>query len=81
MASTLSDEVVQDEEEEESSRQPIRIEDSLLTVTPSPDALEVYEIYDIHLLICIKHKNTFESMILNKNTTALPCKHSLVIFF
>ena len=46
-ASTLSDEVVQDEEEAESSTQSIRIEESLHAVTPSPDASEVHEIYDI----------------------------------
>ena len=46
-ASTLSDEVVQDEEEAESSSQSIRIEESLLGVTPSPATLEVYEISDI----------------------------------
>ena len=46
-ASTLSDEVVQDEEEAEASTQSIRIEDSLHAVTPSPDALEVHEISDI----------------------------------
>ena len=46
-ASTLSNEVVQDEEEAKSSTQSIRIEDSLLTVTPSPDALKFHEIYDI----------------------------------
>ena len=47
LASTLSDEVVQDEEEAEASTQSIRIEDSLHAVTPSPDALEVHEISDI----------------------------------
>ena len=46
-ASTLSDEVVQDEEEEESSTQSIRIEESILAVTPSPDTPEVCEISDI----------------------------------
>ena len=46
-SSTLSDEVVQDEEEVESSTQSIRIEESLLAVTPSPDAPEVCEISDI----------------------------------
>ena len=45
--SILSDEVVQDEEEVESSTQLIRIEESLLGVTPSPAAPEVYETYDI----------------------------------
>ena len=45
--STLSDEVVEDEEEAKSSTHAIRIEESLLIVTPSPNALEVYEIYDI----------------------------------
>ena len=44
LASTLHDEVVQDEEEAEASTQSIRIEDSLLAVTPSLDALKVYEI-------------------------------------
>ena len=46
-ASTLSDEVVQDEEEVETSTQSIRIEDNLHAVTPSPDAPEVHEISDI----------------------------------
>ena len=46
-ASTLYDEVVQDVEEEESSSQSIQIEESLLGVTPSPAAPEVYEIFDI----------------------------------
>ena len=45
--SNLSDEVVQDEEEVESSTQSIRIEESLHAVTPSPDALEVHEISDL----------------------------------
>ena len=45
--STLSDKVVQDEEEAEASTQPIGIEDSLHAVTPSSDALEVHEISDI----------------------------------
>ena len=45
-ASTLSDEVVQDEEEAEASTQSIRIEDSLHAVTP-PDAPKVHEIFDI----------------------------------
>ena len=45
--STRSDEVVQDEEEAESSTQSIRIEESLLAVSPSPDAPEVCEISDI----------------------------------
>ena len=47
LASTLSDEVVQDEEEAESSTQSIQIEESLLAVTPSPDAPEVCEISNI----------------------------------
>ena len=46
-ASTLSDEVFQDEEEAEASTQSIRIEDSLHAVTPSPDAPEVHEIFNI----------------------------------
>ena len=37
LASTLSDEVVQDEEEAKASTQSIRIEDNLHAVTPSPD--------------------------------------------
>ena len=47
LASTLSDEVVQDKEEAETSTQSIQIEDSLHAVTPSPDAPEVHEISDI----------------------------------
>ena len=46
-ASTLFDKVVQDEEEAKSSTQSFWIEESLLAVTPSPDALEVCEISDI----------------------------------
>ena len=46
-ASTLSDEVFQDEDEAESSTHSIRIEESLHEVTPSPDAPEVHEIFDI----------------------------------
>ena len=46
-ASTIFDEVVQDEEEVESSSQSIRIEESLLGMTPSLVAPEVNEIYDI----------------------------------
>ena len=42
-ASTLSDEVVQDEDEAESSTHSIRIEESLHEVTPSPDATEVHK--------------------------------------
>ena len=44
---TLSDEVVQYEEESESSTLSIRIEESLLVVTPSPDTREASEIFDI----------------------------------
>ena len=44
--SIISDEFFQDEEETESSTQSIRIKESLLGVTPSLAALEVYEIYD-----------------------------------
>ena len=47
LASTLSDEVVQDEEEAKASTQSIQIEDSVHAMTPSPDAPEFYEIYDI----------------------------------
>ena len=47
LASTLFDEVVQDEDEAESSTHSIRIEENLHEVTPSPDALEVHEISDI----------------------------------
>ena len=46
-SSTLSDEVVQDEEQAEASTQSIRIEDSLLAVTTCPYAPEVYEMSDI----------------------------------
>ena len=39
--------IVEDEEEADFSLQSIRIEESLLGVTPSPAAPEVYEISDI----------------------------------
>ena len=45
-ASILFDEFVQDEEEAKSSTQSIRIEESLIRVTPSA-APKVYNIYDI----------------------------------
>ena len=47
LASTLFDEVVQDEEEAKSSSQSIWIEESIPGVTLSPTASEVYEISDI----------------------------------
>ena len=43
-ASILSYEFVQDEEEAESSTHSIRIEESLVAVTPSPTTLDFYEI-------------------------------------
>ena len=46
-ASTLFDEVFQDEDEAEYSTHSIRIEESLHEVTPSLDAPEVHEISDI----------------------------------
>ena len=46
-ASIISDEFFQDEEEAESSTQSIQIEESLLAVTPSPDAPKFCEISDI----------------------------------
>ena len=46
-ASTLFDEVIQDEHEAKSSTQSIRIEESLHEVTPSPDAPKVRDIYGI----------------------------------
>ena len=47
MLYSAAKQVVQDDEEEKSSTQSIRIEESLNRVTPSPYALEVYEISDI----------------------------------
>ena len=47
LASTLSDEVVQYEDEAKYSTHSIRIEESIHAVIPSPDAMEVHEIYDI----------------------------------
>ena len=46
-SSTLSDDVVQDEDEAKYSTQSIRNEESLHAMTPSPDAPEVHEISDI----------------------------------
>ena len=47
MPSSTTNKNFEDEEEAELSTQSIRIEESLLEVTPSPDAPEVYEISDI----------------------------------
>ena len=47
MPSPTEKQIVEDEEEANFSLQSIRIEESLLGVTPSPVAIEVYEIYDI----------------------------------
>ena len=47
MPSPTKNQIVEDEEEAEFSSQPIRIGESLLGVTPSPTAPEVYEISDI----------------------------------
>ena len=53
-ASTLSDEVVQDEEEVEASTQSIRIEDSLHAMTPSPMLRKFMISLISHLLILLK---------------------------
>ena len=45
--STVAKQVVQDEEEAKSSTKSIRIEESLLGVTPSLVAMNIYEISDI----------------------------------
>ena len=45
--SHTTNQIIEDEEEAEFSTQSIRIEESLLGVTPSPVALEVYDIYDM----------------------------------
>ena len=47
MPSPIEKKIVEDEEEAEFSLQSIRIEESLLGVTPSPTAPKVYEILDI----------------------------------
>ena len=47
MPSPAKNQIVKDEEEAEFSSQSIRIEESLLGVTPSLVTLEVYEISDI----------------------------------
>ena len=47
MPSPTEKKIVDDEEEAQFSLQSIRIEESLLGVTPSPATLEAYEISDI----------------------------------
>ena len=47
MLSPTEKQIVEDEEEEDFSLQSIRMEESLLEVTPYPTAIEVYEISDI----------------------------------
>ena len=78
-ASTLSDEFVQDEEEEEASTQSIQIEDNLLAMTPYPDALEVYEISDISYYDMQYAEEYIRISVLKKNTPSILCKNSPVI--
>ena len=79
-ASILFDEVVQDEEEAESSTQSIQIEESLLGVTPSPSALEVYEISDISSShIFDLEEDIRRRFLLKKNSPSILCKNSPVI--
>ena len=47
MPSPTKNQIVEDEEEAAFSLQSIRIEESLLGVTPSPTTPEVYDIFDI----------------------------------
>ena len=78
-ASTLSDKVVQDEEEAESSTQSIRIEESLLGVTPSPAAPKCMRSMISHILTWMIKKNTFKTMFLNKKSPSVLCKNSPMI--
>ena len=78
--STLSDEVVQDEEEVEASTQSIRIEDSLHAVTPTPDAPKVHEISDISSSHISETEGDIQISDIEEKCCTLPCKHSPVIF-
>ena len=79
MASILSDEVVQYEEEEKISTQSIRIEESLLRVTPSPVAPEVYEISDISSPHMVDPEEYIQISSLEEISPSFLCKNSLVI--
>ena len=79
MPSPTTKQIVEDEEEAEFSTWSIRIEESILEVTPSPTAPEVYEISDISSPHMDDPKETFESMFLNKNSLPIFCKNSRVI--
>ena len=73
MASPTKNQIVEDEEEAIFSLQSIRMEESLLEVTPSPASPEVYDIYnissphisgpkeDIQISIC-EEKHSFHSL-------------------
>ena len=77
--SSVAKQVLQDEEEAESSTQLIRIEESLLGVTPSPIAQNFMRSMISHIIILLIHNTTFKSLLLNKNSPSILLKHSLVI--
>ena len=80
LASTLSNEVVQDEEEAETSTQSIRIEDSLHAVNPSPDAPEVHEIFDISSSHIAETEEDIRISDIEEKFYCTSCKHSPMIF-
>ena len=71
--------IVEDEEEAKFFLQSIWIEESLLGVTPSPAAPEVYEIYDISSPHMDDPEEYIWIFFLNKNTPSILCKNSPVI--
>ena len=70
---------VQDEEEVESSTQSIRIEESILGVTPSLVALEFYEIFDISSSHTTDPEEVFEPTLLKKISPSILLNHSPTI--
>ena len=79
LASILSYEIFQDEEEVESSTQSIQIVESLLAMNPSPSSHKVYEICDISSSHIAYPKEDIRSLLLKKNSPSILLKHSPMI--
>ena len=77
--SSAAKKVVQYEEEAESSIQWIRIDESLLGVTPSPVAQEVYEISNIWSSHMVDPEEDIQISIIEEKISFHSSKHSLVI--
>ena len=78
-SSILSDELVQAEEEADSSTQSIRIVESLLQRLLLQLLQNFMRSLISHILVQLIQKKTFESFLLNKNSPSILLKHSPMI--